>query len=390
VTAEQAIDLFTRSFGRSPLVVASAPGRVNLIGEHTDYNGGEVLPMAIAQRTWVAMSPGAAAESRAVSAGHGAPGSFNAADARPSGGWWDYVHGVLRGHARTPSHRPGPRDIAVTSTVPEGAGLSSSAALEVAASLAALAIDHPDTRRVDPAWESIAVIAHEAETQFIGVGCGIMDQTVSAHATTGHALRIWCDTGRREDVRFARAVLVIDTVTPRALRDSAFNERQRSCERALRAIREVDATVRHLAHATPELIASSRVGAEDGRRARHVVGENRRVGAFVSALAAGESLGGLLRESHESLRLDYECSTPELDWVVDFASGADGIDGARMTGAGWGGCAIAVGAEDALRALASAIVAPYEQRWKRRPRTWLTHASEGARLDLVSATLRHG
>jgi galactokinase len=381
VTAREAAALFHGTYGRHPVVVASAPGRVNLIGEHTDYNGGEVLPIAIAQRTYVAMGPSGDGESHAVSRGEAVAGRFSVREAQPAGHWWDYVHGTLRELANAGADA-GEVDVAVVSEVPARAGLSSSAALEVATAIAGVVV--AGAPMVD-AWDRLAGVAHRAETGFVGVACGIMDQTVSAYAAEGHALRVWCDSGRTAQVPFSRAVLVVDTMTPRGLRTSAFNERQRSCQRALRALRGVAPGLQHLAHASEEQLDSVPMDATDRRRARHVIAETRRVGAFVAALEVGSSLGSLLHASHESLRTDYECSCDELDWVVGFAAAQEGVEGARMTGAGWGGCAIVVGTPDGLEALAGRIAPAFEARWSRPPRTWISHAEEGGDVDWVAS-----
>jgi galactokinase len=229
----------------------------------------------------------------------------------------------------------------------------------------------------------VATVAHRAETGFVGVACGIMDHTVSAHAAVGHALRIWCDTGRREQVPFDRTVLVFDTASPRNLRASEFNTRQAECATALAALRETDRGLSSLAGATMELVERTKLPTTVARRARHVVTENQRVEAFVRALRMGEPLGGLLFASHQSLRDDYECSTPELDWAVEQAMGASGIEGARLTGAGWGGCAIIVGGDDALRALDEPLRARFAERWRRTPRTWWSRAAAGAAVDVA-------
>ena len=377
MSAGRAASLFLATYGRRPVVVASAPGRVNLIGEHTDYNGGEVLPMAIDRRTFVAMAPSESGESHAVSEGRRAAGRFPVRGGRPAGQWWDYAHGTLRELAAS-GVPVGEVDLAVASDVPSGAGLASSAALEVATALAAVVA--AGATMVD-AWDRIAQVAHRAETGFVGVASGIMDQAASAYATRGHALRIWCDTQRTVQVPFARTVLVMDTATPRGLRGSAFNARQASCARALEALRRGDPGLAHLAHASPAAVEAATMDEADRRRARHVVNETRRVGAFVAALQRGEPLGALLHASHDSLRTDYECSCPELDWVVEFAARHAGVEGARMTGAGWGGCAIAVGSDDGLRELAAAVGPAYRRRWARPPRVWLTRAEDGGDVD---------
>jgi galactokinase len=375
--AERARSLFRATFGGDPVVIASAPGRVNLIGEHTDYNGGEVLPIAIQQRLCVAMAPGRGARSRAVSAGQPAGGEFSVHGGHASGAWWDYVHGSLH-ELRTLGVDVPEVDVAVVSQVPAGAGLSSSAALEVAALTAGLVtsgarlLDHHD---------ALAAIAHRVETGFVGVPCGMMDQTASAYSVENHALRVFCDSQIRELVPFHHEVLIVDTAVPRELRRSRYNERVAECQAALERLRLLDPALPDLAHATVELIDAANLVAPLHGRARHVVTETRRVGAFVDALAGHESLGPLLESSHRSLRDDFECSTPELDWVVAMASRTPAIDGARLTGAGWGGCAIVVGAAAALTALEAELPAAFRSRWKREPRTWRTHAEAGVDVE---------
>lgn len=380
MSVERAHDLFTSTFGVAPLLVASAPGRVNLIGEHTDYNGGEVLPIAIEQRTWVAMDAAPGGPSQAVSeAPDTAAGRFDLTTAVRTGEWWDYVQGTLLHLAGDPA-AAAPVRVAVVSDLPQGAGLSSSAALEVATARAAAHVWGEDEAQ---GHLRLAQAAHRAETEFVGVSCGMMDQAASALARRGHALRLWCDTGKIDHVSFERAVLVIDTATPRALRQSAFNERRESCARALAAIQLDHPELQDLAHATLDAVDDAPMTPEVRRRARHVVQETRRVAQLVDAVRTGRSVGQLLAASHASLRDDYECSTPELDWVVEFAMGTRGIDGARLTGAGWGGCAIAVGTPDGLRDLAASIIPAFTHAWKRAPRTWLTSASHGAMVDWV-------
>ncbi|MCC6319362.1 MAG: galactokinase [Gemmatimonadaceae bacterium] len=379
MTVERAASLFSATFGRPPRVITSAPGRVNLIGEHTDYSGGEVLPFAIGWRTWVAMAPANGATSRVVSATQQGTRTFDIASATPSGSWCDYVHGALREIVALGADT-GNVDVAVLGDVPAGAGLSSSAALEVATALAGIICARGSLLA---SWDHLAAAAHRAETEFVGVACGLMDQTASAYATEGHALRLWCDSGRREHVPFDRDVLVIDTCKPRDLRDSAFNDRFASCQRALAAIRRMDPSIQHLAHASMEMADAAVMDAVDRRRARHVISETARVGAMVEALESGRPLGDLLFASHQSLRDDFECSTPELDWVVDLAMSRRGVDGARLTGAGWGGCAIVVGTPEALAALVDEIGPAFETAWGRTPRVWLTRAEDGADVDYV-------
>lgn len=376
--ADRAASLFMESFGHEPAVVASAPGRVNLIGEHTDYNGGQVLPIAIAQRTWVAMKAREGDASRAVS-DRLPSGTFRIADGCASGNWWDYIHGTLREVVALGSHLSAV-DAAVISDVPMGAGLSSSAALEIATALAGVVAEGG---RILDFWDDFAPAAHRAESNFVGVECGTMDQTASTYAAAGHALRVWCDSGKREHVRFNRSVLVVDTAIPRELRSSEFNQRRAACNTALTLLRKSKPGLTSLAELDPEQDELAQLPELLRRRVRHVVTENERVERFVGALEKGESLGHILLESHESLRADYECSVPELDWVVEAAMAFTGVEGARLTGAGWGGCAIVLGSEDALVSLREPLLRRYEERWKRAPRAWLTCAEDGADIDLA-------
>ena len=375
--AEGASALFERRFGRAPAVIASAAARVNLIGEHTDYNGGEVLPIAIARRTYVALGTADGSASHAVSATEKGEGSFDARRPARGGGWWDYLAGVV--HELEAAGTAVPQlAAAVWSDVPAGAGLSSSAALEVATG-AAIETLIGEGRSL----KEMALLCQRAESQFVGVACGIMDQFAAALGREGHALHVWCDTAETEHVPMHDAVLIFDTAVPRSLRGSAFNTRRAECDAALALLRERDPELRTLADAEPEFVRQAGLPDTLARRALHVSEETRRVRATVTALKAGGSLPGpLLLASHASLRDLYECSSPELDWFVERAMKAPGVGGARLTGAGWGGCAIAVGGEDALNAAAPEIARDYEARFGRAPRVWLTRAHAGGRVDV--------
>lgn len=373
--AAAAAALLGERLGGEPSVVASAAGRVNLVGEHTDYNGGEVLPIAIARRTIVALRPNGRAEWRAVSANETETGTFAAAPDR-TGHWWDYVAGVAVMLREAGVDAP-PCDVAVWSDVPAGAGLSSSAALEVAT---AVALAHLAGHAIP--LDRLALLSQRAEVEFVGVNSGIMDQFASALGRPGHALHVWCDTARYEHIPMRDAVLIFDTAVPRSLRGSAFNVRRAECDAALAELRRLEPGLPWLAAATPELVRRAGLAPVLHARATHVVDETRRVGAAVAALRGGGSLpGDLLLASHASLRDLYECSSPELDWFVDHAARLPGVGGARLTGAGWGGCAIAVGDHAALEAAVPELTARYRERFDLEPRAWLTHADAGARID---------
>ncbi len=368
--------LFDRAWGGTPEVIASAPGRVNLIGEHVDYNGGAVLPMAIACRTYVAVRRSGGARSRAKSSAEEGVGEWDPAAPRRSGEWWDYPAGIQGALVRRGAE-PIPLDCAVWSDVPTGAGLASSAALEVAA---ATALARLTSAPLSPG--SAARLSHEVEREFVGVACGIMDQLACALSREGSALHVRCDTEATEHVPFGESVLIFDTGVPRRLRASQFNARRAECAHALELLRLHDPALPNLASATPELLARARLPAVLERRARHVVEETRRVQKAVTMLReTGMIPASLLHASHESARDLYDCSTEQLDWFVERSREAEGVRGARLTGAGWGGCAIALGGRDALEAWAPGVAADYEARFGIAARTWLSGACGGARLE---------
>ena len=380
MTAHSAGAFFRTTFGDDPDLIASSAGRVNLIGEHLDYNGGQVLPMAIERRTQVAIRHARNGSSVAASASHRAVGRFDVEHPTRAGHWWDYVAGVVVALAREGVHVP-QFEAAVWSDVPSGAGLSSSAALEVATGTALNALAGASLP-----LKTIARAGWRAENEFVGVPCGIMDQFASALGQPGHALHIWCDTEATEQIPFTESVLIFDTATKRSLRTSDFQRRREECEDAFRRLRQRYPDLKNLASATPEQVRDAHLPEPLDRRALHVTEENVRVQQVVAALTAGEPIpGDLLYASHRSLRDLFQCSTPELDWFVDEASHVPGILGARLTGAGWGGCAIAVGARDALERAAAELPEKYERAFGRQPRTWITRAAVGAHVDALGA-----
>jgi galactokinase len=377
MNASDARNYFREVFGGDPDIIGSAPGRVNIIGEHTDYNGGQVLPIAIDRRSYVAVRARPDATlSRIMSHREPTVAEFDVRRLAASGSWWDYMTGVCvameTGGARLPQF-----EAIVLTDVPVGSGLSSSAALEVATavSLGQIVSESPDMRKV-------ALLAWHVETQFVGVASGVMDQFASALCLEGHALHLWCDTLETEQVTMPDAVLIFDTASPRELRASQFNRRRAECEEALAVLRRSRPSLLHLAAASLEEVHRADLSPRVRKRAVHVVEENARVEKLVMQLMQTRTVAGeLLYQSHESLRDNYECSTPELDWFVDTVRGKPGVTGARLTGAGWGGCAIAVGDLDALAGAADDLSSAYEARFGRRPGTWLTRAGSGARIE---------
>jgi len=368
---------FAKSFGGDPSLVVSAAGRVNLIGEHVDYNGGEALPIAIQRRTAIAIRRKDGEKvTRINSGGTGGVLKIDHARLARRRKWTDYPAGVLDQLIGAGVDVPG-LEVAVASDVPSGGGLSSSAALEVAFDFAVRSLLGLDTEPL-----ALALECQRAERDFVGVPCGAMDQASAACGRAGHALHMAFSPLAVRAVPFAEPILVIDTAVPRSLRGSAYAVRVQECAVALDAIRRVASGVTALAAATLDQVEAAVMPDAPRRRARHVVSECARVRQAVAALELGQPFpGALALASHESLRADYECSSPALDWVVDFAMRQPGVNGARLTGAGWGGCAIAFGSREALLALEEALPASFQQAIGHAPRTWLVTADDGARVE---------
>src|SRR4030088_1895005 len=305
MNASDARDYFRQVFGGNPDIIGSAPGRVNIIGEHTDYNGGQVLPIAIDRRTYVAIRARPEAHlSRIVSHREPAIAEFDARRVAASGKWWDYMTGVCAAMESEGARLPQFEAI-VQTDVPVGSGLSSSAALEVATAVALgqIVSGPPDMRKV-------ALLSWHVETQFVGVASGVMDQFASALCLDGHALHLWCDTLETEQVMMPDAVLIFDTASPRELRASQFNQRRAECEEALAVLRRSRPSLLHLPAASAEEVRRSDLSPRIRKRALHVVEENARVEKLVLQLMQTRTVAGeLLYESHESLRDNYECST---------------------------------------------------------------------------------
>ncbi|GAA3883523.1 galactokinase [Saccharothrix violaceirubra] len=351
--------------------VYAAPGRVNLIGEHTDYSDGFVLPVAIPQVVEVSAVHRDDRAVRVSSAQR--PDVVEVHDLVPGAvtGWAAYVVCVVWA-LREAGYDIGGFDLHVDGRVPQGAGLSSSAALECAAALAVT-----DLSGVDVSRPELAKIARRAENVFVGVPCGIMDQSISLLAREGHALLLDTRSLRYRHVPFDpdRAgldLLVVDTDAPHRLVDGEYADRKDACDKAA-ALLGVPA-LRDVTH------PPDRLPGDLNRRVRHVVTENRRVREVVRLLDAGDirRIGPLLTASHESLRVDYEVTVPELDVAVDELLGAGAL-GARMTGGGFGGCVIALCAKDRTDNAVARVTKAFHSRGFRTPTAWTTRASEGAR-----------
>lgn len=339
---------YESTFGAPPEVVASAPGRVNLLGEHTDYNDGHVLPIAIAQQTHVALGRSAGDGAFVLHAANVGETARFTPGAPPQQHFASYVYGCIVELQARGIEVP-PLQIHVESDVPMGVGLSSSAALEVATLRALRELTGASLDDVQ-----IAQIAQRAEIEHAGVRCGIMDQMASSLADTQRAL--WLDTMtlERRLVPLPRgsAVLVLDSGIARTLAGSGYNERRAECEEAarllgVRSLREVD-----------DVSALEGLPEPQRRRARHVVTENARVLQAVQCTDAAK-FGVLMNASHASLRDDYAVSVPELDRLVAMLQAHPRVYGARLTGAGFGGACVALCAQDGLQRVADEVLKAY-------------------------------
>lgn len=339
MSPQQVAAAFHLRYGVSPSVIASAPGRVNLIGEHTDYNEGYVFPAAIDRRTWVAARV-VDGPSRVTSEQLGDAEPFEAArkERERIQDWARYAAGMAWAlHQARPDDPPPNIEALVMSDLPLASGLSSSAALEMA-----FAVAWNELAELGLSNRELALHAQRCENEYVGVRCGIMDQMASAMGLAGHAMLI--DT-RTLDLQYVApenlTIVVCGTGRPRGLSDSAYNQRRAECDAAARVL-----DVPCLRDVTLEDLQSSRARMDDVlyRRAHHVVTENQRCVDFSIALRAGEvdEMFRLMRQSHESLRHDYEVSCPELDAMAAAAWAAPGCIGARMTGAGFGGSCVAL------------------------------------------------
>ena len=385
---------FVERFHAAPAGVAVAPGRVNLIGEHTDYNDGFVLPMAIDRHVVAAYGPRADRTLRVFSSDFQQTREISLEalerrlgdSARRSrrGGWFGYIAGVAWAMLGA-GHRLAGADMAITGDLPLGAGLSSSAALEIAVSRALA-----DIAGIDWQPREQARLAQRAEHEFAGVACGIMDQLSVAAARERHALLIDCRSLDVRDVPMPEAarIVVFDSGMPRELAPSAYGDRRAACERVVAALHKRHSWVHALRDADDALLAevAAELDPTDVRRASHVIAENRRPLEMVNAFEANDlgRAGRLMMHSHASLRDLYEVSSRELDTLVDLAVEQPGCSGARLTGAGFGGCAIALVEAGSVERVMSTVETGYEQRIGRTPSAFVCEASAGAAIVPVA------
>ncbi|MET8151354.1 galactokinase [Actinoplanes sp. NPDC049668] len=354
---------FERAFGAPADLIVYSPGRINMLGEHTDYNDGWALPAALDIGTDIAVRHRTHGLLRVHALRFDATDERPLTDLQPGDGpeWTRYVRGCAA-VLRDAGHHLDGADLMIAGDLPLGSGLSSSASLElgVLAALLSLTGETPEPTE-------LARLAQRVENEIVGVHSGIMDQLAVASGVAGHLLLIDCRSLDVDPVPLPAdvRVLILDSAVPRTLAGSAYNQRRAECESALRTLRTADPTVRALRDVTEDLLTlqQSRLDPVEFKRARHVVTENRRVLDGVTALRRGavDEFGRLMNLSHASLRDDYQVSAPELDTLVDIATRTPGVLGARLTGAGFGGCAVALATAAAAEDAAAAIAAQYRQ-----------------------------
>ncbi len=372
ITTDFIAAAFQARYGSTPDFISRAPGRVNLIGEHTDYNDGFVLPLGIPHSTWIAFKRRNDGAVNLHSLDFNQTESFSLSEFARGTGWIEYAKGVawtLREQGFALSGFDG----VVKTDVPIGAGLSSSAAIELATLNAFAALSD---LAIEPMRK--ATLAQRAEREWVGMNCGMMDQMISAMGKKGNALFLDC---RSLDHRYVplpsdAVIVVMDTGTRRELKDSRYNERRAECEAAAKFFGK--ASLRDVS-----LDECNRSALSDTlkRRARHVISENARALKVANDVSTdSRAIGTLLNESHQSLRDDFEVSSPALDAMVEMAQQTDGCYGARMTGAGFAGCAIALVEKGCEAAFIRQVGARYQVATSLSPSFFVVEASDGAEV----------
>ena len=377
------VKAFKVKFGVSPTHVSSAPGRVNLIGEHTDYNNGYVFPVAINRRTVIAASPrnDHTLHIHAHNFDSTIEVALNKLERSKEKSWSNYTKGVASALREKGLQLHG-ANILINSDVPNGAGLSSSAALEMASAYMLLALNDIEMPPID-----IINVCHNAEFQFVGVHCGIMDQFIACVGKKDHALFLDCESLDYEHVLIPAgcSIVVCDTGLKRRLASSEYNIRRQQCSEGAQQLSYVIPSVKTLRDVSVKQFEQhkQRLGDVIQRRCRHVIYENERVLQSVIALKKNElsEFGKLMYQSHMSLKDNYAVSCAELDAVVDICAEVDGVYGARMTGAGFGGAAICLVKNEQADAVVKRLHVEYPKRTGHRPTIQVCTVEDGARLE---------
>jgi galactokinase len=371
--------LFAELYGASPAFYR-APGRVNLIGEHTDYNDGFVMPAALDLYTYVAVSPRTDRRLQVYSANFKEKCELDLDSIRPgrTGHWSDYIRGVA-GVLQSAGYSLRGADLAISSDVPLGSGLSSSAALEVSTAWALLS-----NSQFSASPTEIAKMCQKSEHVYVETRCGIMDQFISCHGRAGHALMLDCRSLEFELLPIPQGVrlMVCNTMVKHEHASSEYNTRRRECEEGVRMLAEVLPGIRALRDVTLDELEKhrERLNPVIYKRMRHVVSENERVKKAARLLEAGDvaAFGRLMADSHRSLRDDYEVSVPELDLMVELASRQTGVYGARMTGGGFGGSTINLVDANHTEEVQQKLAKDYQEKTGIKPVILICEASGGA------------
>lgn len=372
------LEIFEQKFGYPATITIKAPGRVNLIGEHTDYNDGFVLPCAIDYETVIACAQRNDRQIRVVAADYDNQEDLFSLDdpilSSKTLPWANYVRGVVK-HLIQRNKEFSGADMVISGNVPQGAGLSSSASLEVAVGQALKSLYDLPLDGV-----ALALNGQEAENQFVGCNCGIMDQLISALGKQDHSLLIDCRSLETRAVSMPKdaAVVIINSNVKRGLVDSEYNQRREQCETAARFF-GVKA-LRDVTQAQFDAVANE-LDPVVSRRARHVISENARTLAAADALAAGDlqKMGQLMAESHASMRDDFEITVPPIDTLVNIVKNVIGDKGGvRMTGGGFGGCIVALIPESLVDDVRSAVAREYPEQTGLKETFYVCTASQGA------------
>jgi galactokinase len=356
-----------------------APGRINLIGEHTDYNDGFVLPAAINFYTWVAIAPRSDRKLVLYSESFEEAVETSLDDHSPAKQHWsDYIRGVAL-KLEEAGHRLAGADLLIKGNVPVGSGLSSSASLEVAVGTALLAASNLSINPAD-----LARLCQHAENEFVGARCGIMDQFISCHGKADHALMLDCRSLDYTVLPLAPDISLVacNTMVRHQVAGGEYNKRRAECEEGVRLLSKILPGITALRDICPEQLQQHADELPDliYRRCLHIVTENERVRQAADSLEAGDfsKFGRLMAESHRSLRKDFEVSCKELDWMVELAGEEDGVIGARMTGGGFGGCTVNLVYADKVEQFCNGVREGYRKKVGHVPEIYVSRAAAGA------------
>ena len=385
---EHITNIFSETFGERPAHIARAPGRVNLLGEHVDYNDGFVLPAAIDRATYIAFSPTDSDQTTLIAADLNQRASFSPAtipsktqkDSSPLPDWAHYPAGVMWALLEAKLSTQAMNAV-YASNVPRGSGLSSSASVEMAFIIAWQTLG----KWILPAMQC-ALLGQKAENQYVGVNCGIMDQFASACGVENNLLLLDCRSLEWKTIPLPSdvAIIIADTMVRRKLTSGEYNKRRAACEEAVRLLQKDLPHIKSLRDVSVDEFNrfASKLPGEVAKRARHVVEEIERANQAEDLLEAGnvQRFGELMNDCHTSLRDLYEVSCPELDVMVRVAQSLDGCYGARLTGAGFGGCTVNLVAHEKAKEFARSLAKAYQAQTNYQPEIHITHASNGAEL----------